>query len=138
MGGNNGKRILTESLRKKYINCLESDELPYGTGLRSAPPAAILPETETEFRPGTGLPPPLPVRQGISRPRRFLQVALCSQILYLLLVIKTISVMDEIQFVDEIRADIQRESYILAWTVILSVYGADTIAIDLSLSALIS
>jgi hypothetical protein len=38
----------------------------------------------------------------------------------------------------QIRAAIQRRGYILAWTVILSVYGADTIAIDLSLSALIS
>jgi len=36
------------------------------------------------------------------------------------------------------RAAIQRRGSILAWTVILSVYGADTIAIDLSLSALIS
>ncbi len=36
------------------------------------------------------------------------------------------------------RADIQRLGTILAWIVILSVYGADTIAIDLSLSALIS
>ncbi len=35
-------------------------------------------------------------------------------------------------------ADIQRQGSILAWIVILSVYGADTIAIDLSLSALIS
>jgi hypothetical protein len=35
-------------------------------------------------------------------------------------------------------ADIQRRGPILAWIVILSVYGADTIAIDLSLSALIS
>ncbi len=35
-------------------------------------------------------------------------------------------------------AAIQRRGSILAWTVILSVYGADTIAIDLSLSALIS
>jgi hypothetical protein len=35
-------------------------------------------------------------------------------------------------------AAIQRGGPILAWTVILSVYGADTIAIDLSLSALIS
>ncbi len=35
-------------------------------------------------------------------------------------------------------ADIQRRGSILAWTVIFSVYGADTIAIDLSLSALIS
>ncbi len=32
---------------------------------------------------------------------------------------------------------IQRRGSILAWTVILSVCGADTIAIDLSLSALI-
>jgi hypothetical protein len=36
------------------------------------------------------------------------------------------------------RADIQRWGFILAWTVILSVYGADTIAIDLSLSVLIT
>jgi hypothetical protein len=36
------------------------------------------------------------------------------------------------------RAYIQRRGSILAWIVILSVYGADTIAIDLSLSALIS
>ncbi len=36
------------------------------------------------------------------------------------------------------RAAIQRRGSILAWTVILSVHGADTIAIDLSLSALIS
>ncbi len=36
------------------------------------------------------------------------------------------------------RADIQRRGSILAWIVILSVSGADTIAIDLSLSALIS
>ncbi len=36
------------------------------------------------------------------------------------------------------RAAIQRRSSILAWTVILSVFGADTIASDLSLSALIS
>jgi hypothetical protein len=36
------------------------------------------------------------------------------------------------------RADIQRRGTILAWIVILSVYGADKIAIDLSLSALIS
>jgi hypothetical protein len=35
-------------------------------------------------------------------------------------------------------ADIQIFNSILAWIVILSVYGADTIAIDLSLSALIS
>jgi hypothetical protein len=35
-------------------------------------------------------------------------------------------------------AAIQRRGSILAWTVILSVYGVDTIAIDLSLSALIS
>jgi hypothetical protein len=35
-------------------------------------------------------------------------------------------------------ADIQRRGSILEWMVILSVYGADTIAIDLSLSALIS
>ncbi len=35
-------------------------------------------------------------------------------------------------------ADIQRRGPILAWVVILSAYGADTIAIDLSLSALIS
>jgi hypothetical protein len=34
--------------------------------------------------------------------------------------------------------DIQRRGAILAWIVIVSVYGADTIAIDLSLSALIS
>ncbi len=39
----------------------------------------------------------------------------------------------------KIRTDIhQRRGSILAWMVILSVYGADTIAIDLSLSALIS
>ncbi len=36
------------------------------------------------------------------------------------------------------RADIQRRGAKLAWMTILSVYGADTIAIDLSLSALIS
>jgi hypothetical protein len=36
------------------------------------------------------------------------------------------------------RAAIQRRGSILSWTLILSVYGADTIAIDLSLSALIS
>jgi hypothetical protein len=36
------------------------------------------------------------------------------------------------------RAAIQRRGSKLAWVVILSVYGADTIAIDLSLSALIS
>jgi hypothetical protein len=36
------------------------------------------------------------------------------------------------------RAAIQRREFILSWTVILSVYGADTIAIDLSLSALIA
>jgi hypothetical protein len=36
------------------------------------------------------------------------------------------------------RAAIQRRGSILAWIIILSVYGADTIAIDLSLSALIS
>jgi hypothetical protein len=35
-------------------------------------------------------------------------------------------------------AAIQRWGSILAWIVILSVYGADTIAVDLSLSALIS
>jgi hypothetical protein len=35
-------------------------------------------------------------------------------------------------------AAIQRRGSILAWPVILSVYGADTIATDLSLSALIS
>jgi len=35
-------------------------------------------------------------------------------------------------------AAIQRRGSKLAWVVILSVYGADTIAIDLSLSALIS
>ncbi len=34
-------------------------------------------------------------------------------------------------------ADIQRQGFILAWIVTLSVYGADTIAIDNSLSALI-
>ncbi len=38
----------------------------------------------------------------------------------------------------QFRSDIQRRGSILAWIVILSVYGADTIAIDLSLSALIS
>jgi hypothetical protein len=38
----------------------------------------------------------------------------------------------------EYGAAIQRRGSILAWIVILSVYGADTIAIDLSLSALIS
>jgi hypothetical protein len=37
-----------------------------------------------------------------------------------------------------IAANQRRGSTILAWMVILSVYGADTIAIDLSLSALIS
>jgi hypothetical protein len=37
-----------------------------------------------------------------------------------------------------LRAAIQRRGSILAWIVILSFYGADTIAIDLSLSALIS
>jgi hypothetical protein len=36
------------------------------------------------------------------------------------------------------RAAIQRRGSILAWIVILSFYGVDTIAIDLSLSALIS
>jgi hypothetical protein len=36
------------------------------------------------------------------------------------------------------RAAIQRRGSILSWIVILSVYGAVTIAIDLSLSALIS
>jgi hypothetical protein len=36
------------------------------------------------------------------------------------------------------QAAIQRRGSILAWMGILSVYGADTIAIDLSLSALIS
>jgi hypothetical protein len=36
------------------------------------------------------------------------------------------------------RAAIQRRGSILAWAVILSVYGADTIAIDFSLSAPIS
>jgi hypothetical protein len=36
------------------------------------------------------------------------------------------------------RADIQRRGSILSWIEILSVYGADTIAIDLSLSALVS
>jgi hypothetical protein len=35
-------------------------------------------------------------------------------------------------------AAIQRRGSILAWIVILSAYGADTIAIDLSLVALIS
>ncbi len=35
------------------------------------------------------------------------------------------------------RADIQRRGSLLSWIVILSVYGADTIAIDVSLSALI-
>ncbi len=35
-------------------------------------------------------------------------------------------------------ADIQRRGFMLAWIVILSVYGTDTIAIDLSLSMLIS
>ncbi len=35
------------------------------------------------------------------------------------------------------RADIQRLGTLMTWIVILSVYGADTIAIDLSLSALI-
>jgi hypothetical protein len=35
-------------------------------------------------------------------------------------------------------ADIQRQGSILAWIVVLSVYGEGTIAIDLSLSALIS
>jgi hypothetical protein len=35
------------------------------------------------------------------------------------------------------RADIQRRGAKLAWMTILSVYGADTIAIDFSLSALI-
>ncbi len=34
-------------------------------------------------------------------------------------------------------AAIQRQRSILSWSVTLSVYGADTIAIDLSLSALI-
>jgi hypothetical protein len=38
---------------------------------------------------------------------------------------------------DAFRAHIQIRGSILAWIVILSVYGADTIAIDLSLSALI-
>ncbi len=36
------------------------------------------------------------------------------------------------------RAAIQKRDSTLAWIVILSVYGADTIAIDLTLSALIS
>jgi hypothetical protein len=36
------------------------------------------------------------------------------------------------------QAAIQRRGSILIWIVILSVYGADTIAIDISLSALIS
>ncbi len=36
------------------------------------------------------------------------------------------------------RAAIQRRGPILSWIAILSIYGADTIAIDLSLSALIS
>ncbi len=36
------------------------------------------------------------------------------------------------------RANIQRRGSILVWIVILSIYGADTIAIDLSLSALIA
>jgi hypothetical protein len=40
--------------------------------------------------------------------------------------------------IHDTRAAIQRRGSILAWTVILSVYGVDTIAIDLSLSALIS
>jgi hypothetical protein len=35
-------------------------------------------------------------------------------------------------------AAIQRRGFILAWTVVLSVHGADTIALDLSLSELIS
>ncbi len=38
----------------------------------------------------------------------------------------------------QIGADIQRRGFILAWIVILSVYGVDTIATDLSFSALIS
>jgi hypothetical protein len=41
-------------------------------------------------------------------------------------------------WLNKTRAAIQRQGSILAWTVILSVYGADTIAIDLPLSALIS
>ncbi len=36
------------------------------------------------------------------------------------------------------RAAIQGRGSILAWIVILSVYGADTIAIDLSLSAMVN
>jgi hypothetical protein len=38
----------------------------------------------------------------------------------------------------QFRAAIQRRGSILSWSVILSVYSADTVAIDLSLSALIS
>jgi hypothetical protein len=38
----------------------------------------------------------------------------------------------------QFKAAIQRRGSKLSWSVILSVYGADTIAIDLSLSALIS
>jgi hypothetical protein len=37
-----------------------------------------------------------------------------------------------------VRADIQGRGSILAWIVISSLYGADTIAIDLFLSVLIS
>jgi hypothetical protein len=40
--------------------------------------------------------------------------------------------------VSHFQADIQRRGSIKRWTTILSVYGADTIAIDLSLSALSS
>jgi hypothetical protein len=40
--------------------------------------------------------------------------------------------------IHDTRAAIQRRGSILAWTVIFSVLGADTNAIDLSLSALIS
>ncbi len=43
-----------------------------------------------------------------------------------------------ILFLSKLRAAIQRRGSKLSWSVILSVYGADTIAIDLSLSALIS
>ena len=44
----------------------------------------------------------------------------------------------KIRYNSGLRAGIQRRGSILAWIVILSVYGADTIAFDLSLSALIS
>ncbi len=48
------------------------------------------------------------------------------------------SVAEFLESIEIYRADIQRRGSILAWIVNLSVYGVDTIAIDLSLSALIS